>query len=157
MHDCPVGTMERSTGSTGTSRDQAVPVLRPISQPVAHASRRPRSPPELTSGDFWYYVDTHGRQHFNFPQRVWLRASVDMAVTPVMTLALETLAINLLTHLTRERDYRAAVGFTSSRAVKLARRFCRECLLTAQAEGWVMPRATLKEWFTARTRAQRRM
>jgi len=60
------------------------------------------------SGNFRYFVDRSGCQHFNFPQRIWLDPTIAMAVTPVQTIALETLAINLLTFLTRERDYRAS-------------------------------------------------
>ena len=93
-------------------------------------------------GDVWFYVDSQGYQHFSFPQRVWLYPSVPMAVTPGMSMELETLAINLLTPLTRQRDYRAAVGVTSKRVRRLASRFCAECLLTAQLPAWAMQRST---------------
>src|SRR5664280_1986936 len=43
-------------------------------------------------GDVWFYVDSQGCQHFSFPQRVWLYPSVPMAVTPGMSIELETLA-----------------------------------------------------------------
>jgi hypothetical protein len=101
-------------------------------------------------------VDSQGRQHFNFPQRVWLYPSVPMAVTPMMSIELETLALNLLTPLTRERDYRAAVGVTSKRVRRLASRFCAECLLTAQSQAWVMQRSTIRAWLASRTRIQGR-
>ena len=109
------------------------------------------------SGNFRYFVDRSGCQHFNFPQRIWVDPTVAMAVTSVQTLALETLAINLLTFVTRERDYRAAVGITSQRAIALAREFCADCLLGAPAEAWELPRATIKAWLeshrpTGRTR-----
>jgi hypothetical protein len=106
--------------------------------------------------DLCYYVDRRGRQHFNFVQQVWLRAEVEMAVTPVMTVALETLAINLLTQVTRRRDYAAAVGTTSRCVVKLAHRFCAECLLTARADGWVMPRPAVRAWLNTQSRRQKR-
>ena len=78
---------------------------------ASQRSRRASRPAGPGSGsDFRYFMDAQGRQHFNFVQRVWLHASVGMAVTPVMTLALETLAINLLNQLTRERNHAAAVG-----------------------------------------------
>ena len=102
------------------------------------ASVSPRNAP----GDVCFCVDPQGRQHFNFPQRVWLYPSVPIAVTPGMSIELETLAINLLTPLTRERDYRAAMGVTSKRLRRLASRFCVGCLLTAQSPAWVMQRST---------------
>jgi len=98
------------------------------------------------SGNFRYFVDRSGCQHFNFPQRIWLDPTIAMAVTPVQTIALETLAINLLTFLTRERDYRASIGVTSQRAIALAREFCADCLLGAPAEAWELPRASIKAW-----------
>jgi len=101
---------------------------------------------------FRYFVDSNGRQHFNFPQRVWLEARVEMAVTPVPTVALETLAVNLLTEVTRERDYVAAVGVTSRRVMQMASTFCDECLLTARGNGWVIPRASVKSWIAAHLR-----
>jgi hypothetical protein len=124
--------------------------------PAVRSKSRPGSQPAQNSRDFRYYVDAQGRQHFNFAQRVWLRASVDMAVTPVLTMALETLAVNLLTHMTRRHDCSAAVGVTSRRVLRLAPLFCSECLLTARAEGWVMPRATIREWLISHARTARR-
>jgi hypothetical protein len=106
--------------------------------------------------DICFYVDSSGRQHFNFPQRVWLYPAVPMAVTPVMSIELETLAINLLTPLTRQRNYRAAVGVTSKRVRRLASDFCTECLLTAQSRAWVMRRSTLSAWLASRARIQGR-
>jgi hypothetical protein len=79
-----------------------------------------------------------------------------MAVTSVMSIELETLAINLLTPMTRQRDFRAAVGVTSKRVRRLASRFCAECLLTAQSQAWVMQRSTIRAWLASRTRTQGR-
>ena len=98
--------------------------------------------PRNAPGDVCFYVDPQGRQHFNFPQRVWVYPSAPIAVTPGMSIEFKTLAINLLTPLTRERDYRAAMGVTSKRLRRLASRFCAECLLTAQSPAWVMQRST---------------
>jgi len=78
-----------------------------------------------------------------------------MAVTAVMTLALETLAVNVLTLVIRERDYPAAVGVTSRQVIRLAREFCAECLLTAGQNGWKIPRETVRSWLLARSRAVR--
>jgi hypothetical protein len=69
-----------------------------------------------------------------------------------MTLELQTLAINLLTPLTRERDYRAAVGVTSKRVMRLADRFCAECLLTTDAAALLMPRSAIRAWLASRAR-----
>jgi hypothetical protein len=101
---------------------------------------------------FRYFVDSSGRQHFNFVQRVWLQPQLEMAVTPVPTVALETLAVNLLTEVTRERDYVAVVGVTSKRVMQLASKFCDECLLSAHGNGWVIPRASVKSWVASHLR-----
>jgi hypothetical protein len=104
--------------------------------------------------EFRYFIDRQGRQHFNFRQRVWLDASVQMAYTRVYSVALKTLAVNLLTLVTRKRDFQAAVGFTSRRVVLLAPSFCRECLLGAPDEAWALPKATIKAWLESRLRAR---
>jgi hypothetical protein len=114
------------------------------------ARRAERQPP--VDQKFRYFVDSNGRQHFNFVQRVWLQPQVEMAVTPVPTVALATLAVNLLTEVTRERDYAAVVGITSRRVMQLASKFCDECLLTARGNGWVIPRASVKSWVAAHLR-----
>lgn len=112
------------------------------------AARRTGRP---AGGDrsFRYFVDSTGRQHFNFVQQIWLLPQVEMAVTPVLTIALETLAVNLLTLVSRRRDAPAAVGITSRRVLRLAPRFCRECLLTAHPDGWVIPRAIVQAWIAS--------
>lgn len=106
------------------------------------------------SGDFRYYVDSRGIQHFNFEQKIWRNPSVQMAVTPVMTTALETLAINLLAYTTHEPHDRRRVCVTSKGLVRLARRFCAECLLTARPGGWVIPRCTIEAWLISQRRLQ---
>ena len=112
---------------------------------------------ELGTGKYFcYYVDANGRQHFNFIQQIWLRPQVEMAVTSIMTVALETLAVNLLTQVTRDRNFPAAVGITSRRVMQLSHLFCEECLLSAHSDGWVMPRASVKSWFIAHIRARQR-
>jgi len=124
--------------------------VRHASPKAARRGARARS----AGRDFYLYEDSDGRQHFNFVQRIWLCPSVPMAVTPVMTLELETLAINLLTPLTRERDYRAAVGVTSKRVMRLASLFCEECLLSADAAALLMPRSAIRAWLLSRARIQ---
>jgi hypothetical protein len=114
------------------------------------ARRAERQPP--ADQKFRYFVDANGRQHFNFVQHVWLQPQVEMAVTPVPTVALETLAVNLLTEVTRERDYVAVIGVTSRRVMQLASIFCDECLLTARGNGWVIPRASVRSWMAAHSR-----
>jgi hypothetical protein len=105
-------------------------------------------------GDFRYYVDFRGRQHFNFEQKIWLKPSVQMAVTPVMTLALQTLAINLLARTVRECNDKTIVVITFKRLLKLAKRFCAECLLTASPAGWVIPRSSIEGWLASQRRLQ---
>jgi len=102
--------------------------------------------------DYRYFIDRQGRQHFNFKQRVWLDASVQMACTRGYSLALETLALNLLTMVTRTRDYRVAVGVTSRRAMLLAPSFSRQCLLEAPDEAWALPKASIRAWVKSQLR-----
>ena len=80
-------------------------------------------------------MDSQGRLRVNFPQRNRLYPSVPMAVTPVMSIDFETLAINVLTPITCQRDHRAAMGVTLLCVRTLASRSCAECLLTAQSQG----------------------
>jgi hypothetical protein len=124
------------------SLDEEAPRSRKSARrPLPGAPRRSARPLNAR-GDVWFYVDPQGCQHFSFPQRVWLHPSVPMAVTPGMSIELETLAINLLTPLTRRRDYPAAVGVTSKRVSRLASRFGAEGLLTAQSPAGAMQRST---------------
>jgi hypothetical protein len=113
---------------------------------------RPRMRPR--NDEFRYFIDRQGRQHFNFRQRIWLDPSVQMACTGVYSLALKTLAVNLLTMATRKRDYRAAVGLTSRRVVMLAPAFSRECLLSAPDQAWALPKASIRAWLESRLRAR---
>jgi hypothetical protein len=122
------------------------PVPNDSTHPVPHIPR-PRRPKALIGkGHFRYFMDRSGRQHFNFVQRIWLDPAISMEFTAVQTTALETLAVNLLTLVTRERDCRAAVGVTSQRALALTRKFCAECLLGAPVEAWELPRASIMAW-----------
>jgi hypothetical protein len=153
----PIGARTRGSVLTATARIDEVASCPRQTGRCASPPSRGRSARALSArGDFWYYVDNEGRQRFSFRQRIWLSPSVKMAVTPVMTIALETLAINLLTPMTRERDYPAAVGVTSRSVARLASRFCTECLLTAGPAGWVMPRSTIKAWLASHRRIQDR-
>lgn len=118
------------------------------------SSRQAQSKCVLRNDEFRYFIDRQGRQHFNFRQRVWLDASVQMAYTPIYSIALKTLAVNLLTLVTRKRDYQAAVGHTSRRVVLLAPSFSRECLLGAPDEAWALPKTTIKAWLESRLRVR---
>jgi hypothetical protein len=99
-------------------------------------------------------VDSAGRQHFNFDQRVWLHPAVPMAYTKVPSAAMTTLAANLLVLAIRERSGRCQAGVESALAaryaVALAHRFSTECLLNAPDEGWVIPRAAIRAWLATR-------
>lgn len=119
------------------------------------SNRRTRSKCVLRNDEFRYFVDRQGRQHFNFRQRVWLDASVQMAYTRVYSVALKTLAVNLLTLVTRKRDFQAAVGHTSRRVVLLAPSFIRDCLLGAPDGAWALPRTTIKAWLESQLRARK--
>jgi hypothetical protein len=116
--------------------------------------RHAQSKPSRPNDEFRYFIDRQGRQHFNFRQCVWLDASVQMAYTRANSIALKTLAVNLLTLVTRKRDYHAAVGLTSRRVVMLARSFSRECLLGAPDAGWALPRASIRAWLQSRLRVR---
>jgi hypothetical protein len=144
------GNVEAQNGWVDEAAPQFRQTERRASPKAARRSARTRS----ASIDFYLYEDSEGRQHFNFVQRIWLYPCVQMAVTPVMSLELKTLAVNLLTPLTRERDYPAAVGVTSKRVMKLANRFCEECLMTADATALLIPRATIRAWLRWRARDQ---
>ena len=133
-------------------------VLTPNVQIDEAGSPCPQAPPPSTRtltahGDFRYYVDFRGRQHFNFEQKIWLKPSVQMAVTPVVTLALQTLAINLLARTVRECDDKTIL-ITFKRLLRLAKRFCAECLLTASPAGWVIPRSSIEGWLASQRRLQ---
>ncbi len=129
------------TGATGRSR------------PIAHSGQAVRRRPPRD--EFRYFLDHQGRQHFNFTQRVWLDASVQMACTRVYSTALATLAVNLLTYATRARDCQAAVGFTSRRALALAPAFSRECLLSAPDQAWVLSKAAIRAWLDSHRRGRK--
>jgi predicted anti-sigma-YlaC factor YlaD len=116
--------------------------------------RQAQSKSSVRDDEFRYFLDRQGRQHFNFRQRVWLDSSVQMAYTRVYSIALKTLAVNLLTLVTPKRDYQAAVGLTSRRAVSLAPSFIRECLAGAPDEAWALPRTTIEAWLESRLRAR---
>lgn len=152
---------------TGTAAVRAAVAVRTkIDKPLRRSrasARRTRDLPSRraagarTAGNhFCYYMDAEGRQHFNFIQRLWIRSQVDMAVTPVMTVALQTLAINLLAHVTHPESRACASALASNRMHELAHRFCLECLLTARSDGWVMPRASVAAWLSTRRRRQSR-
>ena len=128
--------------TAGAWLDEAAPRSRKSAQRSFARAPRRSGGARSVRGDVCFYVDSQGRQHFNFPQPVWLYASVPMAVTPGMSIELETLAINLLTWLTQERDYRAAMGITCKRVRRLASRFCAPRLLAAQPPAWVMHRSS---------------
>jgi hypothetical protein len=113
----------------------------------AHISTymRPNVSPSVQS-EFRYYLERSGRQYFNFSQCVWLDSSIRMEFTPARTTALETLAVNILTLVIRERDCRAAIGTTSRRALFLMDEFCADCLLGAPVDAWELPRTSIKAW-----------
>jgi hypothetical protein len=118
--------------------------------------RKEQSKPRLRDYEFRYFLDRQGRQHFNFRQRIWLDPSVQMAYTRVNSVALKTLAVNLLMLVTPKRDYQGAAGLTSRQAVLLAPSFIRDCLIGAPDEAWALPRTTIEAWAESRLRARAR-
>ena len=106
--------------------------------------------------EFRFFVDQRGLQHFNFKQMVWLDSSVQMAFTRVHTAALKTLAVNLLTLSTNQRNHKAALGVTSRMAVSFAHAFSRECLMGAPDGAWALPKATIEAWIESHMRRRHR-
>jgi hypothetical protein len=127
------------------------------SQPRTRSNKSPRRKQRVSSRqrDFRYFVDNRGRQHFNFKQEIWLDSSVQMAFTRVYSVALKTLAVNLLTLATDGRDLPAAIGNTSRSALMLAPSFSRQCLMGAPDKAWALPHATIKAWIASRRRKAR--
>lgn len=91
-------------------------------------------------------VDANGADQFNFPQTVWLYPRVPMRATVRFTRGAEVLAVNILSLVLVERDYRAFRGRTSTHAVRLARDFYRECLSELPIDGWCIPLETIHGW-----------
>jgi hypothetical protein len=115
---------------------------------LEHSS--PRSSPRKRKQhetEFRFFVDRHGRQHFNFRQTLWLDAAVDMAFTRVYSTALKTLAANLLAQ---------ALDKPARRAAQLAPAFSRECLMGAPDKAWALPKSTIEAWFASKQRRTER-
>jgi hypothetical protein len=102
-------------------------------------------------------VDGDGADHFNFPQSVWLYPNVPMRATPRYSRAAEVLAVNILSLVLEERDFRAAQGRTSARAVRLAQAFYDECLAELPTGGWCIPLETIHAWVRTALRPHRSM
>src|ERR1700728_2825774 len=139
----PIGTRPPGDRSTCSVRiDETEPRSQESARGSLWGAPRASVSPHNARGEVCFYVNPQGCQHFNFPRRLWLYPTEPIAVTPGMSIELETLAINLLTRLIQERDYRAAMGVTSERLRRLASQFCAESLLTAQSPASVMQRST---------------
>lgn len=114
------------------------------------ARRKAQLKPRVRDYEYRYFIDRQGRQHFNFRQRVWLNASVQMAYTRVYSVALKTLAVNLLVL----ADYRTAARLTPRKAGLLAPSFIRECLVGAPDAAWALPSTTIEAWLESRLRGR---
>jgi hypothetical protein len=114
-----------------------------LDEPASPAQRRRRR----REVEYTFLLDHRGRQHFNFRQVVWLDPQVDMAFTRVYSVALKTLAINLLT---------LALRRPGRRALLLAPAFSRECLMGAPDRAWALPKATIEAWFESKQRQSQR-
>jgi hypothetical protein len=122
----------------------------------AHRLRAALTRDTAAQEEFRYCLDRHGTQHFNFEQRVWIERSVAMAFTPVRTMALETLAINLLALAAQPVGPRPRRRAKPTRLIPMARDFCEQCLLGAPQEGWVLPCPAIRAWMHARMRRRPR-
>jgi hypothetical protein len=119
---------------------------RSVLAPTVIADSPPGSPPRKGKQreiEFRFFVDQRGRQHFNFRQKIWLDASVQMAFTRVYSIALKTLAANLLA---------LAIDKPGRNAVLLAPAFSRECLMGAPDKAWALPKATIEAWLESKRR-----
>jgi hypothetical protein len=115
-----------------------------MDEPASPSQRRRRR----REVEYTFFLDHRGRQHFNFRQAVWLDPGVDMAFTRVYSVALKTLAVNLLT---------LALEQPGRRAELLAPAFARECLMGAPDRAWALPKSTIEAWFESRQRRARRV
>ena len=128
--------------SDNTDRSNVAPNA--LDEPASGSHRRRRR----REVEYTFLLDHRGRQHFNFRQAIWVDPSVDMAFTRVYSVALKTLAVNLLT-LALERPGR--------QALLLAPAFSRECLMGAPDRAWALPKSTIEAWFEAKQRQSQRV
>jgi hypothetical protein len=126
-----------------TERPVAAPGV--LEQPPSRSQQRKRKQREA---EYRFFIDQRGRQHFNFRQTIWLDASVDMAFTRVYSVALKTLAANLLA---------LALEKPGRRAVLLAPAFSRECLMGAPDKAWALPKSTIEAWLASQRRRMQRV
>lgn len=135
------------------------PPAAPVRAGSAHPRRRPSTRATAKAArrqveEYRYWLDRHGVAHFSFEQRIWIERTVAMAFTPVRTLALDTLALNLLALAGALPGPNAARGVGLRAQRRLVERFCEECLLGAPAAGWVLPGPAIRAWLRARCRAE---
>src|ERR1700685_2711745 len=93
----PIGSRTPAAALTSSAwLDEAAP--RPGKRAHRLAPGAPRGPSRARNarGYICFCVDSRGRRHFNFPQRVWPHPSVQMAIAPGKSIELETPAIDLL-------------------------------------------------------------
>ena len=98
---------------------------------------------------FRFHLDTAGRQHFNFPQVIWLKQKTAMTFGSVQNVGLRTLAINLII-LASQGDPRTLKGLNRKAALSIVSVFCEECLLTAPQHAWILPREAINAWLNSR-------
>lgn len=126
--------------------DEGSSAPRSCSLPPRKPTDRDRSRGSVEKHGAMGCVDSNGADCFNFPQTVWLYPGIPMRATPHYSRAAEVLAVNILSLVLEERDYRAAQGRTSSRAVKLARTFWDDCLAELPSGPWCIPLETIRDW-----------
>lgn len=92
-------------------------------------------------------LDPDGREYFNFPQTLTLKRGVRMGTTPTLTLAVETLAVNVLAPFVAD----AFSDTRRSRLRVLARAFAEEVLAHAAGSEWRMSRDAIRSWLASNT------
>ena len=90
-------------------------------------------------------LDPDGGEHFNFPQTYTLKRGVRMGTTPTPTLAVETLAMNVLAPFMSDAQSASA----RNRLRHLARLFAEEVLAHAAGSDWRISREAVRSWLAA--------
>lgn len=90
-------------------------------------------------------LDPEGREHFNFPQTYTLKRGVRMGTTPTLTLAVETLAMNVLAPFVSD----AASASARHRLRHLSRLFAEDVLLLVAGSDWRISREAVRSWIAA--------
>lgn len=111
-----------------------------------YLQKKPQSKNGEEKDSFSYYLDGRGHQHFDFRQKIWLEPNVEMAFGRVCTVALMTLAVNLLIQAGAPNSRQQLRQPGRLNIQEAARAFCEDCLLTAPRDAWILPRDAINAW-----------